>query len=241
MGFVKGLKGIKQHVDAEDAKFAKRGDSDTQRATWFKIKDKQTVKILFLQELDPDAPNYSEKNGLGVLAVEHVNPKNYRRKALCSIEDEGLCWACEEHAKDWKAGWKQKSKLYINVLVDNGTDEPFVAILSQGFGPKSITPLLLEFAQGDEDADETPSITDKWFKVKRNGSGVSDTSYILMPGAASKENVEDYELFDLEKAVRNVPYAQQEAHYLDGEAEDEVAAEAAAESSKERESVSAEW
>jgi hypothetical protein len=213
MGIVKGLNNINKHIDAEEAKYSGSGDSTPTK--WFKINDKQSVKVQFLQELDADSPNYSSKNDLGFLAVEHVNPKNWRRKALCSIEDQGACYGCEQHRKDWKAGWKQKTRLYINVLVDDGQNDPYVAVLSQGNGPKSITPTLIEYAGGDE--GEPVSITDKWFKIKRSGSGATDTSYLLMPGADSKNNVEDYELFDLEKVLRDLPYDQQAAHYHDGE------------------------
>ena len=219
MGIVRGLKNINAHVDAEEAKFNGSGDSTPTK--WFKLADKQAVKVLFLQELDPDSPNYSQKNDLGFLAVEHVNPKNWRRKAVCTIDEEGACYGCEQHRKDWKAGWKQKTRLYINVLVDDGQNDPYVAVLSQGNGPKSITPTLIEYA-GDG------SITDKWFKIKRTGAGATDTSYMLLPGAASSENVEDYELFDLEKVLRQIPYAEQEAHYLDGQEEADAGAAPAA-------------
>lgn len=219
MGIVKGLKNINSHVEREEAKYSGSGDSSPTK--WFKLADKQAVKVLFLQELDPDSENYSEKNDLGFLAVEHVNPKNWRRKAVCTIDEEGACYGCEQHRKDWKAGWKQKTRLYINVLVDDGQTDPYVAVLSQGNGPKSITPTLIEYA-GDG------SITDKWFKVKRTGSGATDTSYMLLPGGKSDENVEDYELFDLEKVLRQVPYAEQEAHYLDGQEEADAGAAPAA-------------
>lgn len=208
MGIVRGLKNINAHVEAEEAKFS--GSGDAPKAKWFKLNDKQAVKVVFLQELDEDSPNYSEKNGLGFIAVEHVNPENFRRKALCSIDEEGACYGCEQHSKNWKAGWKQKSRLYINALVDNGTDEPYVVVLSQGNGPKSVTPSLIE------QAGEIGTITDKYFKIKRSGAGLSDTSYLLTPLGAHDLNVEDYELYDLDKVVRSVPYAEQEAHYLGG-------------------------
>lgn len=216
MGIVKGLAAINKHVDAEEAKFSGSGDSNPTK--WFKLADKQQAKVVFLQELDPDSPNYSEKNDLGFLAVEHVNPKNWRRKAVCSIDDEGACFGCEQHKKDWKAGWKQKTRLYINVLVlpENG-EEPYVAVLSQGNGPKSITPTLIEYA-GDDG-----TITDKVFTIKRSGAGATDTSYTIRAGKEHDLNVEDYELFDLEKVLRQIPYAQQEAHYRDGEEADESA------------------
>jgi len=217
MGIVKGLKSINKHVEAEEAKFSGSGENATK---WFKLADKQAVRVVFLQELDPDSENYSEKNDLGFLAVEHVNPKNWRRKAVCTA-DEGACYGCEQHRKDWKAGWKQKTRLYINVLVIDGTNDPYVAVLSQGNGPKSVTPTLIEYA------GEDGTITDKEFKIKRNGAGATDTSYMLMPGKAHEYNVEDFKLFDLEKVLRQIPYEQQEAHYLDGQ-EDAEAGESAA-------------
>lgn len=232
MGIVRGLKAINTHVEAEEAKFNGSGDSTPTK--WFKLVDKQSVKVLFLQELDPDSPNFSEKNDLGFLAVEHVNPTNWKRKAVCTMDEEGNCYGCEQHRKDWKAGWKQKTRLYINVLVDDGQSDPYVAVLSQGNGPKSITPTLIEYAGDDE------TITDKWFSIKRTGAGATDTSYTLRAGKAHDKNVEDYELFDLEKAVRMVPYEQQEAHYLDGqEAATEGAAAAASEAGGSNPSV--EW
>lgn len=209
MGVVKGLGSINKHLADEEAKFNKKDTGDSEKARWFKIGDGQKFKVLFLQELDPDSPNYSAKNDLGFLAIEHSNPANFRKKAVCTIGD-GACWACEEHNKDWKAGWKQKTRLYINVLVDeqNGED-PYVAILSQGNGPKSITPALIEYA-----TDEG-SITDKWFTITRKGAGQTDTSYLLMPKGAHEEDVESFDLYDLEGVLWQVPYEQQAAHYLD--------------------------
>lgn len=225
-GIVRGLKAINKHVEAEEAKFA---GNDGPKTQWFKLADKQSVKVVFLQELDPDSPNFSQKNDLGFLAVEHVNPNNFRRKAVCTIDDEGVCFGCEQHKKDWKAGWKQKTRLYINVLVDDGQNEPYVAVLSQGNGPKSITPTLIEYA-GDDG-----TISDKYFTIKRTGGGPTDTSYTLRAGKEHDLNVEDYELFDLEKVLRQVPYAEQAAHYLDGDSAADEAVPAAAASGSDSE------
>ena len=209
MGIVRGLKSINAHIDAEEAKFSGSGDGPSTK--WFKLADKQAVKVVFLQELDPDSENFSQKNDLGFLAIEHVNPANWKRKAVCSIDDDGACYGCEQHKKDWKAGWKQKTRLYINVLVDEGAGtEPYVAVLSQGNGPKSITPTLIEYA-GDDG-----TISDKWFTIKRSGAGATDTSYTLRAGKEHGLNVEDYELFDLERVLRQIPYAEQQAHYNSG-------------------------
>lgn len=217
---VKGLASINAYVEAEEEKYqARQNKSDRPKAVWFKIEDKESVKVRFLQELDEDSPNYNEKNGIGFLAIEHSNPGNWHRKALCTMDEEGRCYACEMHNKDWKAGWKSKTRLYVNVLVDNGKDEPFVAVLSQGNGPKSITPSLIE------QASEIGTITDKLFKVKRSGKGISDTSYILTPLTEASGNVEDYELFNLEDLLYDVEYAKQSAHYHNGEKVEEPVAE----------------
>lgn len=234
MGIVRGLNAINRHVEAEEAKFNNR-DEDYVPIKWFKLADKQSVKVVFLQEMDQDAVNYSEKNDLGFLAVEHVNPQNWRKKALCTIDEEGACYGCEQHRKDWKAGWKQKTRLYINVLVDDGQNEPYVAVLSQGNGPKSVTPTLLEYATEDN------TITDKLFTIKRTGSGATDTSYTLRAGKEHSVNVEDYELFDLTKATREIPYAEQEAHYLDGQEAAVEAEVASATGTSDATASSTEW
>ena len=141
MGIVRGLKDLNKALDKPTY-----NDSDSTKGRWVKLEDGESVKVRFLQELDPDSPSYNEKNGLGFIAVEHTNPKDYRRKALCTMEDQGKCYGCEQHRKDYKAGWKGRSRLYINVLVDDGKEDPYVAILSQGSSGKTVTPTLIEYA-----------------------------------------------------------------------------------------------
>lgn len=198
MGFVEGLQGI-----TETLKKSERGTQDRVKATWLSLKDGDQVKVAFLQELDKDAENYSEKNGLGRVILEHSNPANWRKKAECTA-DEGDCFGCDQH-------WKQKGQLYINVLVDDGKNDPYVAILSRGTGKGSVSKLLVEYAVDDG------TITDKWFKFKREGSTKDDTTYYLMPSKAHGLNVEDYELFDLDNVAFHVSPDRQEAYYLEGQ------------------------
>lgn len=198
---VKGLKNINKHIDDEEEKF-NRGSGPK----WFGLNDKQSATVQFLQELDEDSPNFSEKNGLAFLAIEHVHPTEWKNRALCTA-DEGACYGCEQHKKDFKAGWRSKNRLYANVLFDNGVDEPEVRVLAQGNGPKSITPALIEIA-GD-----LGTITDTLFKVKRNGKGRTDTQYVLTQRGKTDNNPEEYELFDLDKVVRHIPYDEQEEYY----------------------------
>lgn len=204
MGLVKGLKAMNQTLDRPAA------SSDAPRGRWLKLSDGQSVKIKFLQELDPDSPSYNDKAGLAFIAVEHTNPSDYRRKALCSIDDQGRCFGCEQHRKDPKAGWKGRSRLYCNVLVDDGQEEPYVAILSQGTGPKSATPEIIQYA------GETGTITANTWRLKRTGER-TDTNYSIIPLPTDSDpvDIDNLELWDLEKiAVRDVPYDDQYTFYL---------------------------
>jgi hypothetical protein len=204
MGIVKGLKDLNKALDKPQS----TGGEGT-KARWVKLEDGESIKIRFLQELDPDSPNYSDKNGLGFIAVEHTNPKDYRRKALCTMDDQGKCYGCEQHRKDYKAGWKGRSRLYINVLVDDGKEDPYVAILSQGSSGKTITPTLIEYA------GEMGSISNLMWRVKRTGTK-TDTSYTAIPLAKDESAFDSssLELYDLEKvAVRDLPYTDQEAFF----------------------------
>jgi hypothetical protein len=205
MSIIKGLKDLNKALDKPTY-----SGGDENKGRWFKIEDGESVKIRFLQELDPDSLNYDQALGCGFIALEHVNPKDYRKKALDTMETEGRDWAQEQHRKNPKEGWKARTRLYINVLVDDGKDEPYVAILSQGTSGKTITPTLIEYA------GEMGSITNLMWRIKRNGSK-TDTSYTIIP-LAKDETPFDFsslELYDLEKtAVRHVPYAEQEAFYM---------------------------
>ena len=113
--------------------------------------------------------------------------------------------------RDPKAGWKAKPRFYVNVLVEDGNEDPYVAILSQGTGPKSATPEIGQYAA------ETGSITNLIWKLKRTGEK-TDTHYSIIPLPTAEVKSIDYtkyELYDLEKtAVRNVFYADQENFYM---------------------------
>ena len=204
MGIVKGLKDLNKTLDKPQS-----SGGDSVKGRWLKLEDGESIKVRFLQELDPDSPTYNDKLGLGFIAVEHTNPKDYRRKALCSIDDQGKCWGCEQHRKDYKAGWKGRSRLYINVLVDDGKEEPYVAILSQGSSGKTVTPTLIEYA------GEMGSITNLMWRIKRTGTK-TDTSYTIIPLAKDETPFDgsSLELYKLEEtAVRDMKYADQEAFF----------------------------
>jgi hypothetical protein len=203
MSVVKGLANINALVDKP------KYDSDKPRVRWLKLTDGQAVKIRFVEELDEDSPNYKEGRGLSLVVKEHTNPKDYRRKAVDTMESEGRDWAEEMHRKDPKAGWRGRLRFYCNVLVDDGIEEPYVAIWSMGVSKQSAFNTIREYAI------ETGSISNLTWKLKRSGSG-TETSYTLIPSAPDSEPYDwsNAEPYDIDLALNHVPYAEQEAFYL---------------------------
>jgi hypothetical protein len=204
MSKIVGLAGMSKAM--EKSSYSSGEDS---KAKWLKIEDGEKVIVRFLQELDPNSPNYNDKVGCGFFGVEHTSPKDYRRKALCSFEDESRCYGCEQNRLNPKTNWNAKKRLYVNVLVNDGKNEPYVAILSQGTSGKTITPTLIEYAE------LMGSITNTTWQVKRSGTK-TDTSYtiIALPKDETPFDSSKFETFDLDKtATRSVPYSEQEAFY----------------------------
>lgn len=207
---------MQTHFEKEDAKYSRPKDENYVKVNYLKLSDGETIKMRFLQELDEDSPGFNKDAGQGFIAVEHQAGANFKIRGLCSKEDEhDPCYGCEQNNIDYKAGWKQKSKLYINVLAVRANGDEEVAVLSQGNGPKSVTPWLLEYAA------DNGSITGQWFKMKRKGSGQTDTAYTLTPGPFDKTpyDVTQHELINLDACVRDVPYEDQPAFYAGGQSQ----------------------
>ena len=203
MSVVKGLKAINALL--EKPKY----DNEGPKVKWLKLADGQSAKIRFIEELDEDSANYSQDRGLALVVKEHVNPKDYKRKAVDTMESEGRDWAEEMHRKDMKAGWRARLRFYCNVLVDDGIEAPYVAIWSMGISKQSSFNTIREYAL------ETGSISNVQWKLKRNGQG-TETNYTLIPSAPDKEPFVWGEIkpHQLELALKNIPYAEQEAFYL---------------------------
>lgn len=203
MSVIKGLKNINALLDKP------KYDENSPRLRWLKLADGQSVKIRFVEELDEDSANYSPDRGLALVVKEHTNPKDYRLKAVDTMESEGRDWAEEMHRKDPKAGWRGRLRFYCNVLVDDGIEEPYIAIWSMGVSKQSSFNTIREYAL------ETGSISNLTWKLKRNGQG-TETSYTLIPSIPDAEPFvwEDYKPFPLESALKQIPYAEQEAFYL---------------------------
>lgn len=203
MSVIKGLKNINALLDKP--KFENTGP----KINWLKLVDGQSVKVRFVEELDSDSAHYNEDRGLAVVVSEHQNPKDFKRKAACTQESDGRCFGCEMARKEPKKGWHAKLRFYCNVVVDNGIDAPFVAVWSQGVGKQSVFNNLREYIE------DTGSISNLLWRLKRNGEG-TETNYTLLPTVPDAEPFDwtGIEGFNLDKVVREIPYAEQEAFYL---------------------------
>jgi len=203
MSIIRGLKDISALMDKP--KYENTGA----KVRWVKLADGQSAKIRFVEELDSDSASYSEDRGLSVVIAEHTNPKDFKRKAACTIDSEGRCFGCEMARKEPKSGWRSRLRFYCNVLVDDGTEDPYVAVWSQGISKQSAFNNIREYAL------DTGSISNLEWKLKRNGFG-TETNYTLLPSKPDSEpfNWSSHEFFNLEKVVREVAYAEQENFYF---------------------------
>lgn len=220
MTFLTGLDAVNKYNEER-----KGGYSDLPKANWLQLKDGDEFKLIMLQEIDKSSPNYSEKNGLALFVYMHSNPDNWQKSARCTA-DQDDCYGCRNN-------WPQKLEMLINVLVN----ESEVAILKRAVSRSSYVNTLIKMA-GDEDYEN--SITDKVFKLGREGSGKDNTKYTLNPlPKAHSKNVEDYELFDLEQYVFTVKPENQEKFYTNGqEAQEDASKPAAAVSAT---SIDSDW
>jgi hypothetical protein len=203
MSVTKGLANINALLDKP------KYDENKPRVRWLKLADGQSIKLRFIEELDEDSANYNEGRGLALVVKEHTNPKDFRRRAVDTMDSEGRDWAEEMHRKDPKAGWRGRLRFYCNVLVDDGIEDPYVAIWSIGVSKMSVFNNIREYAI------ETGSVSNLEWKLKRSGQG-TETSYTLLPTAPDTEPFDwsNVEPFPIEMALNNIPYAEQESFYL---------------------------
>lgn len=248
-----GLAAYRKRKAEEEARRAEASKPKIQR---FNLeKDGDSAIIRFLQEIDYDANNYDTERGIGFVNLEHVNgddPKSgWLTNANCSEETQGACYPCErakDYSVDWNArkGWKQKEKFYINlvggtprevVVSEGGKDKTkyFTTDIDRASGDGTVYLLSQSTHNGIYDAladyfleEEVSggSITDKYFKITRKGSGFNDTSYgvvALKEIPADAKDISEFELYNIkEDVLREVDYAQQEAFYLGGNARQAV-------------------
>jgi hypothetical protein len=203
-----GLAALRAHQEEQKAKEEAR---NRPKADWFssvfpkKLGDSATVR--FLQELDADAPGYNAERGLAVIAVEHQAPgeQGFRRRALCTIVTEGQCYACERHKQDYKAGWKQRTNFYVNVLVEVDGEKK-VYILSRNANANFTDAIIQE-------AVDEGGITDANYRLTKTGTG-TQTNWLVKRLKGDPMEDAGVEVYDLnEVALRAIPYENQAEYY----------------------------
>jgi hypothetical protein len=176
---------------------------------WVKFEDGKAVKVRFANETTDESSGYDPERGLVLLVKEHVKPgpNNFSIRAECTMDDEGKCFACELHKRDFKAKWGSKLRFYTNVLIDDGKD-PHIAVWGMGTFKSNTFSTIRDYAE------EYGTLTQNVWKVKRSGES-TETTYSLLPGPTDTEPFDwsPYTLFDLDLAINKVPYDQQEAYY----------------------------
>jgi hypothetical protein len=198
---------------------ASSGGNFDGESPFIKLADGNKLKIHFLQEADEDSALYNERRGTVRFVDEHtgLGSEGYKRRALCTTEQDGRCWACEQRNAGGELAkkWKPKMRFYANVLVrgvkgpDGTVGEDKVKILAQGFGDKAVGNKMLNIAE------EFEQLGGKDCSLSRKGKGMNDTSYDLLPLAPKEltKDEQELELIDLDKFIKYVPYDQQSAFY----------------------------
>lgn len=206
-----GLKDILKKKDEMDERNS-RPDIE-----WFSLKKKNPVRVRFLQELDEDSRNYDSTKGKVLFLTEHTSPYDFTRRAECSFESEGRCWACEmthverefvdDQGNKKFNPWGQKTNMYVQVVTEDGD----VQVLSRP-APGNFFDKVYE-----EATDNDGSISEQTFRISKGSA--RNASWELK--ALTKEQIEvpeTVELVDLESAVgRKIPYADQKRFYLPNE------------------------
>ncbi len=191
--------------------------ADRTKIEWFGLgnKKKKPVKVRFLQEFTEDSPNYDSTRGKISFLVEHTSPHNFLRRAECSYDSEGRCFACEMNkieteftGKDGqtkKYPWKQQTNMYTWVVTEDGE----VQLLSRP-APGSFFDAVHEFAMEQGKG----SITQHEFKISKGPQ--RNDKWGLMPMLEPTFEIPEIEkLVDIETQVaRKVPYAEQKKFYM---------------------------
>jgi len=236
---LKGLAAYRARREEADRRAAERTKPKVQKFALEKDGDSAIVR--FGQEIDFDAKHATDK--IGYVNVEHVNPdqqNGWKNRGNCTQESQGACYPDElvrDETVEWndRKGWKQKEMFRINVIggeprevvekvngkertknyatdVDVKTGDGTVYLLEQGTF-NGIYDALAEMAADDE------TITEHYYKIKRKGSEWNNTSYLITKGKEipkDAKDVADFEFYDIDEQVPEIPYAQQKAFYWNG-------------------------
>lgn len=208
------FKSVKTLSELEKTVAPAQGATKGGTKKYLTISSGESVKVRFRQELTEDAKFYDENFGTGVMIPVITSPINWKWRAASTsgIEKFGFrCWASEQIYKD--KAWKPKTHLVINVAVETepGVWEP--RIIDTTFNQRHIGSILIEYAK------EFGTITDRYYKYSRQGSGASDTNYSLIPLDVSEmpKTISELPMHDLDNVYLTLPYEKQEKFFTTGE------------------------
>lgn len=199
-------------------------NAERPKVEWFGVggKHKNPVKVRFLQEFSEDSPSYDSTRGKILFLAEHTSPHDFRRRAECTFDTEGKCFACEMNKVETRGTyngeekpypWAQKTNMYTWVATEDGD----LKVLSRP-APGTFFDQLHDFSQDDGEG----SITNHEFKISK-GAAKNDKWSLSVQLKTSFELPDLSELPDIESAVgRKIPYAEQKKFYIPEPKEEET-------------------
>lgn len=243
-----GLKEYQERKAAEEARREEAAKPKIQRFALEKDGDSATIRFGQEMDHDAKGVDPEVGIGVvHVFHNNGDDPKNgFMNAAKCSINSQGACYGCErvqDYAVEWaeRKGWKQKEKFVINVIAGeprevvekvNGKEKKRYFTTDLADDAKGGTVYLVEqstyngiydslaaFFLNVKASKET--ILGKTFQISRKGSGFNDTSYSIIPVEdlpKSATPLKDFDLFDVNEVLPEVPYAQQDAFFHKGQA-----------------------
>lgn len=208
------FKSIKSLSELEKQVVPVAGGNKTTTKKYLTIQAGESVRIRFRQELTEDSKYFDEQAGTAITVPVVTSPINWKWRAASTAQLEKFnfrCWASEQTAKD--KAWRPKPHLIINVAVETEPGVWEARIIDTTFNQRHIGVILIEYAK------EFGTITDRYYKYSRQGSGASDTNYSLIPLDVSEmpENIKTLPMHDLENVYLTLPYEKQERFFTTGE------------------------
>ena len=183
---------------------------------YFTVSAGESYRIRFRQEMTEDAKNYDEESGTAINVPVVTSPINWKWRAASTAGLEKFnyrCWAAEKSTVD--KAWRPRPHLLVNIAVETepGVWEP--RVLDTTFSKNHVGLTLIEYAK------EFGTITDRFYKISRTGSGASDTNYSLIPLESSEmpASIAELPMHDLTNMYLTLPYEKQEKFYTTGEIE----------------------
>ena len=160
------------------------------------------------------AKYFDEKIGTGINVPVVTSPVNWKWRVASTSSIEKFnyrCWATEQSVAD--KAWRPKPHMLINIAVETEPDVWEPRILDTTFNQRHVGLVLIEYAR------EFGTITDRYYKYSRTGSGASDTNYSLIPLDTSEtpKSINDLPMHDLTSVYMTLPYEKQQIYLTTGE------------------------